>query len=85
MKRKYRLIDFIGREVKIIRSTNKSAVGMEGKIVDDGKHYFLIERIVSRENKKIKKLAKVMKKGTIFEIDGEIIDGSDILNTPEER
>jgi RNase P/RNase MRP subunit p29 len=85
MKRKYQLIDFIGRKVRIVNSPCKNLVGMEGKIVDEEKFYFIIEREIKKNKKKIKKIAKVMKKNTLFEIDGEIIDGSDILNTPEER
>ena len=85
MKRKYQLIDFIGREVKIVNSPCKNLIGVEGKIVDEEKFYFIIEREIEKNKKKIKKIAKVMKKNTLFEIDGEIINGSDILNTPEER
>jgi RNase P/RNase MRP subunit p29 len=85
MKRKYRLVDFIGRKVKIVNSPCKKLIGMEGKIVDEEKFYFIIEREVRRDGKTLKKIAKIMKKNNLFEINGEIIDGSDILNTPEER
>jgi RNase P/RNase MRP subunit p29 len=85
MKRKYQLIDFIGRKVKIVNSPCKNLVGMEGKIVDEEKFYFTIERGIKKNKKKIKKIAKIMKKNTLFEINGEVINGSDILNTPEER
>jgi len=85
MKKKYRLVDFIGRKVKIVNSPCKNLIGLEGEIIDEEKFYFIIERKVERKGKIIKKIAKIMKKNTMFEINGELINGSDILSTPEER
>lgn len=90
MRKKLPLIDFIGKEVRIINSSCKEMIGTKGKIIDEYKEYFLIEKEVKGKKKgkkevKEKKIIKVDKKNNVFEINGFVIDGKEIISTPENR
>jgi len=72
--------ELIGLKCKIVGASNKSQIGIEGKIVDETMKTI----IINNENKKT-----VEKKGTIFRIDiaGKKIevDGNYLLARPEDR
>lgn len=72
---------FIGLKVKIVKSTQKHLIGLEGKVVDETKNLLVIET----EGKE----RKIPKKTAIFRFfvdDGEVdIDGSKITFRHFER
>ncbi|MBD3318611.1 ribonuclease P protein subunit [Candidatus Woesearchaeota archaeon] len=76
----YRM-ELIGKTVKIEASNNKSLVGLEGTVIDETKHSFVI---LTSKGKK-----RVMKKGCTFAfvIDGKtvLIAGDKIDVAPAER
>jgi ribonuclease P protein subunit POP4 len=69
--------EFIGQNIEIIKSSNKSLTKMKGTIVDETKNTF---RVMS--NNKIK---SVLKQSSVFKINNTIIDGNEILKRPEDR
>ena len=75
----------IGKNIKIISSTNKTLVGVEGKVVDETKHSFVLDVMVSNE----KQRKQVMKKTIVFQlqINNEIyqVDGKMLEKRPEDR
>lgn len=81
MKKKVYRYEFIGKNTKITKSNNESIVGLEGKVIDETKHTFVI--LTSKGRK------RVMKKGNVFEFrfDGKKtpIEGDLINISPEER
>lgn len=70
--------EFIGAKIKIIDATNKSLLGIEGCIIDETKNSFKIRKNDWQEK-------TVLKKGTVFMINNNIIKGNDIIKRPEER
>ena len=74
--------EFIGRNVEIVSSNNKQIHGLKGKIVDETKNTFVIE-------KKDGDVVKIPKANTTFRFwkGNEKIDieGSKIMYHPEER
>jgi RNase P/RNase MRP subunit p29 len=70
--------EFIGAQIKVIKAANKSLEGMEGSIVDETKSTF---KIINTENKE----KILLKKGAVFLISNQRINGDDILRRPEER
>ncbi|MEM2174570.1 MAG: ribonuclease P protein subunit [Candidatus Micrarchaeia archaeon] len=84
MKKKLQLIDFIGKKVEIVNSPCKDLIGLSGKIIDEYKEYFIVE-IEKNEKKEKTKLVKIMKKYNVFKIENEIVNGSEIINNPEDR
>ncbi len=42
-KNKLRLIDLIGKKIKVVDATNKSLVGIEGIVVDETKNTLVVE------------------------------------------
>ncbi len=70
--------EFIGSEVIIIRSMNKSLENIKGKIIDETKNTFKI--LTKEKEEKI-----VLKKGTVFMIKNKQVNGDNILQRPEER
>lgn len=73
--------EFIGKEVEIVVTKNKSILGMKGKIVDETKNSFKI--LVNKRNFREFKL--VMKKDNLFAIGKKIIVGNKIMKSPEDR
>ncbi len=74
----HELIGLIG---KIVRSSNQSQTGIEGKIIDETMKTIMIK------NKKGS--SEVMKKGTVFRIDlngkNVDVDGNFLVARPEDR
>ncbi len=73
--------ELIGLDAKVVDSTNKSNVGIEGIIVDETK-----EMLAIKTKGKIKKIAK--KNSTfMFKVDGKKVkvDGKRIVAKPENR
>jgi len=70
--------EFIGAKIKVMNATNKSLQGIEGSIIDETKNAFKIAS--SNQEEKI-----VLKKGAVFMINNNIINGNEIIKRPEER
>lgn len=74
--------EFIGLDVKVVRSSNPAVVGIAGKVVDETRNTFTI---LHDEKRKV-----VIKDTSVFEFalpDGTIveIDGKVIVGRPEDR
>lgn len=73
--------DWIGKEVKIVCARNKTYLGIEGKVIDETKHFLII--------KTPEKVLKMVKSGSVFELSWNNrkvrVKGSDIEVAPEER
>jgi len=70
--------EFIGAQIKVIKAANKSLEGTEGSIVDETKSTF---KIINTKNEE----KTLLKKGAVFLINNQRINGNDILRRPEER
>lgn len=74
--------EFIGLDVKVVRSSNPTAVGIAGRVLDESRNTFTI----SHNNKR----KIVIKDTSVFEffmLDGTVveIDGKVIIGRPEDR
>ena len=71
--------EFIGRKIRVVESSNRDLIGIEGKIVDETKNMFEIEteKGIKRVQKKVCKF--------LFEEEGIRVDGSIINYRPEDR
>lgn len=69
--------EYIGKTIKIIKSTNKNQDGITGTIIDETKNTFTIQS----QTKEI----KITKNGKTFEINNQKINGDTITKRPEER
>ena len=69
--------EFIGKELEVIESKNLSLKGKKGKILDETKESFTIRE----DNKEV----MILKKGSTFKINNNLINGDDILKRPEDR
>ena len=74
--------EFIGLEVKVVKSKNPTLVGISGRVVDETRNTFTI---LKNDNKKV--VVKdtsvfhfVLMNGTVVEIDGKVVMGR-----PEDR
>ncbi|MBI2507601.1 ribonuclease P protein subunit [Candidatus Woesearchaeota archaeon] len=70
--------EFIGSEIKIIDSKNKSLIGINGKIADETKNMFMLDngkKIIKSECK-----FKMKIKGKTVEINGKVL-----VARPEDR
>lgn len=70
--------EFIGAEVEVMDSKNKSLVGIKGKIIDETKNMFVLE-----SGKKLVKsqcIFKMKTKNSTIRINGEIL-----ASRPEDR
>tara|TARA_Y100000031_G_scaffold86470_1_gene95136 strand:- start:161 stop:403 length:243 start_codon:yes stop_codon:yes gene_type:complete len=69
----------IGEEIVVVRATNKSLVGIEGKVVDESRYLLQVE-----QNGEVKKL---LKNQVTFKIKrtNRLIEGKLISKRPEER
>lgn len=73
--------EFIGNTIKIINSTNKSLIGIEGKIIDETKNTFTIKTIKGE-----KKVLKDQIEFILMSSDiKEKINGKRITKRPEDR
>ena len=65
--------EFIGRDVRIVESSNRSLVGLEGRIVDETKNMFEIE--TNGGAKKVqKKICRFLFVDEKISVDGKIIN-----------
>ena len=69
--------EWIGKHAKITKAANKSLTGLEGTVVDETRNTVIIETE--------KGVKRVQKHGTVFEIDGQEVEGDEVLAAPEER
>lgn len=69
--------EYIGRELEVVKSKNKSLLDVNGRVIDETKHTFVVE---TKERPK-----RILKQGNLFRINGEIIEGDRITKRPEER
>ena len=67
MKNKLKLLDWIGKEIEVVDAKNKDYIGIKGEVIDE-----TLNLIIVSNGKEIK---KILKKGTKFKIEGEIIKG----------
>jgi len=74
--------EFIGTEAKVVKSTNRSCVGVRGRVIDETRNTFTI-----LHNGKRKMIVKDLSifhfkfsDGTVVEIDGKLLVGR-----PEDR
>ena len=67
----------IGKFAKVIESSNKNLIGIEGRIVDETKNTIVVE-----QPKGFKTLPKTQ---VLISIDGKTIDGRGLLGKIEER
>ena len=70
--------EFIGAKIKVMHAANKSLEGLEGSVIDETRNTLKI-----KNNKQEQKT--VLKKGAVFSINNEKINGDEILRRPEER
>jgi RNase P/RNase MRP subunit p29 len=70
-------LPFIGKKVEILSSSNESYIGTVGIILDETKNSFIID---VNGKRKI-----MLKKGTQFVINKQIVCGDDIAKRIEER
>jgi ribonuclease P protein subunit POP4 len=69
--------EFIGLDVKVVRSSNPAVVGIAGKVVDETRNTFTV--LLDGKRKVVIKDTSVFEfalpDGTIVEIDGKVIVG----------
>jgi len=70
--------EFIGQNIKITKSKNKTQEEIKGKIIDETKNTITI---ITEENK----TKKLLKKDIEFTINEKTINGKKIQKKPEER
>jgi len=68
--------ELIGETIKVVSSTNKGLVGIEGKVVDETRNMLII---------KSKKMQKIPKNQVKIEIRNVEIDGKSLIGKPEDR
>ena len=65
--------EIIGEQMKVIESSNKSLEGLHGRIVDETRNTIVLDS------------KTIPKKGSIFEINGTVVNGDALVARPEER
>lgn len=70
-------LEYLGEQVKIVESKNKTLKGLKGKIIKETKQTFTIR---TQQGDK-----KVTKQPCVFQIKNETIHGKKITRKPEER
>jgi ribonuclease P protein subunit POP4 len=74
--------EFIGTEAKVVKSTNRSCVGIRGRVIDETRNTFTI--LHNGKRKMIVKDSSIFhfkfSDGTVVEIDGKLLVGR-----PEDR
>ena len=78
MKNKELVENFIGKKIKVIKSTSKEVVGKEGKVIDETMKTFVIEEADGKES-------KILKKELVFMVDGKEVNGNSLMFRPVER
>ena len=78
MKSRKIVEEFIGKKIKVIKSTSKELIGKEGKVIDETMKTLIIEE----KNGETKTIPK---QEAVFVINGEKIIGRDISYRPVER
>jgi ribonuclease P protein subunit POP4 len=73
--------EFIGKELQVVKTKNRSLLGLQGKILDETKQSFklLVNRKGFREHK------IVFKHDNTFIINGKVFEGDKLSKRPEER
>ena len=69
--------EFIGEEIEVVKSTNKSLIGLRGKIVDETKNTIIIDV----QGKKI----TLLKSAVSIKLQNLLIEGKNLMKRPEER
>ena len=69
--------EYIGTKVKIVDSTNKTLVGLEGTIIDETKNTFKIKTTKGNKN--------ILKNTSTFKINNTTIKGEQIIKKPQDR
>ena len=69
---------FIGKHLVVENSTNKSYLSTSGTVVDETKNTLVIKTSLGVEK-------TLLKKGSVFSIDNELIPGETIIKRLEER
>ena len=73
-----RSAEFIGAKINVLSSCNRDVERLEGKIIDETRNTFTIMDNQAQEK-------TLLKKGTVFLINGKKIQGDEIMRRPEER
>ncbi len=74
-------MEFIGKQVEIIRSRNTQLQGLTGKIVDETRSSFKV--LVTKQ--KFREFKMIMKKDNVFLIERRLVEGNKIMKQPEDR
>ncbi|MBT4540318.1 ribonuclease P protein subunit [Candidatus Woesearchaeota archaeon] len=73
--------EWIGLNVKIIKSTNKTLDGIEGKVVDETKHAFILQNMNTKK--------RVLKSHCFFQVTLDnkqfVVEGKMLEKRPEDR
>ncbi|MBT3395433.1 ribonuclease P protein subunit [archaeon] len=69
--------EFIGSEIEVIDSKNKSLIGLKGKVINETKNTLTIK---TKDSKKI-----IIKEQITIKINEKVINGEKISIRPEER
>ena len=69
--------EFIGSLIKVVDAENPELIGIEGKVIDESKHTFVVE-----EKQKRKVLLKTQ---VTIKWKGKTINGKKLVGRPEER
>ncbi|MBT4539672.1 ribonuclease P protein subunit [Candidatus Woesearchaeota archaeon] len=78
MKKRMYPHELVGQIINIVAATNKTLVGLQGKVVDETKFTIKIEVNGSFKT--------VLKKGISFALsNGEIVEGNTIIKRSEDR
>ena len=80
VKKNYRVFlrhEFIGRRLRVIESAHPPYRTMEGNVVDETQHTFMVRTQAG--------IRMIPKAGNTFLIDGKRIDGRRIMFRPEDR
>lgn len=80
----YRM-EYIGKYLKVLKSLNNTCVGIEGLVVEETKNTLRILDSRSKANTNKYRIVTVFKKGSIFNIQGHVLNGDWISRSPEDR
>lgn len=69
--------EFIGKSIRVLKSSNPSEVGHAGCVVDESRNMLVIDTETGEK--------KLIKKNVVIEMNGKIIYGKDIVGRPEDR
>ncbi len=68
----------IGKRIRVKNAANPNNIGIEGVAADEGRNAVVIIGNGGKEK-------LVPKAGTLFEVEGALVDGGKILSRPETR